>query len=629
MSSKSSAKTTTAAPVGLAVAVAAVVLAGVALILIQYLSLRTALLDDLQAQARLVGDNAASALLFNDAGGAARTLSTLATLPHVRQAELLASDGKALASYLRTGDRRNGAAWPAQGYRIRHDIADVVQPIEVDQQIVGWVRVRAGLEVMYSRLLTFAGTTLVVSAAALGLAFLLVARMREVLSRAESRMHYLVHTDPVTHLPNRHAFVERLESAASRVRETGGGLALLILDLDNFKVVNDGLGHRIGDLLLTMVAQRFSAHLRRDDVVCRTGGDEFAVVLENADIETNATGIARKLLDSLTLHFILDQNEVFVSASIGISFFPADAANTQELIRNADTALHAAKARGKGTFELFAPIMNDRAQQRLSLESRLRRALERREFELYYQPRVELASGRVLGVEALLRWNDGGRLVPPGDFVPVAEDTGLIVPIGDWVLQEACMQAKSWLERGIGPLAVAVNLSARQFDSGDLPNKVHAAVEAAGLDPATLELEITESALMHNAVASAAMLERLSIAGFKLAVDDFGTGYSSMAYLKRFPLHYLKIDRSFVTDLTANRDDEAIVAAIVAMAQALGLEAIAEGVEREEQYARLRELGCQHAQGYLISRPLPPAQLEPLLVARMVGVSGAAPGVPA
>lgn len=607
--------------INIVVAGAAVLLASVALIVLQSLSLRSALLEDLGTQARIVGDNAASALLFNDADAARKTLAPLSALPNILEAELLSPKGEALASYRQSNSEVIDEPWPMKGYRFRFGSVDVVQNIEFDTQVVGVVRLRASLDQLYRRLIGYAGTTLMVSISALALSLLLVARMRKVVSRAESRLQFLAHVDSVTQLPNRHTFNERLDFAVSRLKHFPGRVALLVMDLDNFKLVNDSLGHQSGDLLLGMVAQRFSSSLRRDDIVCRIGGDEFAVILENADRDIDAVHIAEKLLNSLSLPFWIGTHEIFVSASIGLSFYPADAHDTQELIRNADAALYAAKARGKGSFELFTPAMNERAQQRLSLESRLRRALERQEFVLHYQPQVELGSGRIVGVEALLRWKDNDRLVGPNEFIPVAEESGLIVPIGEWVLQEACAQARRWLDKGLPPLRMAVNLSARQFDSDNLLEKVHFAVGAAQLHPGLVELEITESAIMHNTAASARLLQQLSGAGFKVAIDDFGTGYSSMSYLKRFPIHRLKVDRSFVTDLTIDKDDAAIVAAVVAMAHALGLEVIAEGVETREQYAKLRALGCDLGQGYLMSRPLPAADLENLLASGAKGFS--------
>lgn len=604
---------------------AAVLVASLALIALQYFSLRSALLDELGSQSRVIGDNGASALVFGDAAAARKTLSSLSSLPHIREAELLTAGGEVLAAYRQETAPEEGADWPREGHRFSLRTLDVVGSIEFDGQPVGSVRLRAGLDSLYGRLLGYAATTLAVCASALGLALLLVSRMRRVVRRAESRLHFLAHTDPVTHLPNRHAFNERLAFAAARVRQFGGSLALLAIDLDNFKLVNDTLGHQSGDVLLSRVAQRFGGILRREDVVCRTGGDEFAVILEHADREKDAAHIAGKLLGSLAAPIVVGNQEIFVAASIGISFFPADAENTEELVRNADTALYAAKGRGKGMFELFTPAMNERAHQRLSLESRLRRALERREFLLHYQPQIDLRTGRVVGVEALLRWREGGKeMIGPDRFIPIAEESGLIVPIGQWVLQEACAQVRRWIDRGLPPLRMAVNLSARQFDSPTLVQDIFSAAGAARLGPDLLELEITESALMRNTAASASTLRQLSDAGYRLSVDDFGTGYSSMSYLKRFPIDHLKIDRSFVTDLTVDKDDDAIVAAIVAMSHALGLEVVAEGVETREQYARLQELGCDLAQGYLMSRPMAADDLEKLLAA-----PSAVPSVPA
>ena len=599
------------------VAGAAVLFASLMLIFIQFLALRADLLGDLRIQAQIVGDNGASALLFHDPVAARKTLEPLAALPHLREAELLSATGDAvLASYRKLPDTRIDSPWPDEGARFHPHAVDVVHRIEFDGQEVGRVRLRASLEPLYHRLLRYASTTFLVSACALGLAILVVSRMRRAVDRAESRLQYLAHTDPVTGLPNRHAFNERLEFALARVNRFSGSVALLLIDLDNFKLVNDSLGHQSGDLLLAAVAKQFTETLRHGDIVCRIGGDEFAVIVENPAQAIEAAQIGEKLVHAIASPILIGRQEIFVSASIGISFSPGDAADAEELVRTADTALYAAKARGKGMVALFSPEMNAKAQHRLSLESSLRHAIERREFVLHYQPQVELATGRIVGVEALLRWQQPGRLVLPNEFIPVAEESGLIVPIGEWVLQEACAQARRWCDKGLPAVTMAINLSARQFDNPDLPQIVQAAAAAAGLDSDKVELEITESALMRNTTNSAGMLLQLSAAGFRLAVDDFGTGYSSMSYLKRFPIHRLKIDRSFITDLTVDRDDKAIVAAIIAMAQALELDVIAEGVETPEQYAKLQKLGCDLAQGYLLSRPLTAEALEPLLVAR-------------
>ncbi|HZX32510.1 MAG TPA: EAL domain-containing protein [Rhodocyclaceae bacterium] len=613
---------------------AAVLFASLALIALQYFSLRSALLDDLRTQARIIGDNSASVLLFDDAKAAAASLAPLSSLPHMQEAELRTAQGKVLASYDRGEASSDKTPWPKEGYRFGLTSVAVVEPIEFDHQTVGSIRLRAGLNILYGRLLSYAGTTLLVSATALGLALLLVVRMRKAVSRAESQLQYLAHIDPVTQLPNRHAFNQRLAHAVGRYDPARGEVALLIIDLDNFKLVNDTLGHLSGDQLLGMVAKRFSTHLRHDDTVCRIGGDEFAVILEHVLRDDSALAIAQKLIDALAAPFSLGQQEFFISASIGLSFYPADADDTAGMFRNADIALYAAKARGKGTVDQFASAMTERAQHRVSMELNLRRALEQGEFLLHYQPQVELASGRIIGVEALIRWNHEGRLVSPNEFIPVAEDTGLIVPIGEWVLSEACAQARRWQDRGLPTLSMAINLSARQFDAEDLAQKILRAAGEAGIAPERIELEITESAVMHNTAASVRTLQALSDAGFKVAIDDFGTGYSSMSYLKRFPINRLKIDRSFVTDLTADKDDAAMVAAIVAMARALGLEAIAEGVETREQYVLLQQLGCHQGQGYLMSRPLPAAEVEKLLAApaddpvTAPGLS-AVPGVPA
>lgn len=387
------------------------------------------------------------------------------------------------------------------------------------------------------------------------------------------------------------------------------------LDLDRFKAINDTLGHSIGDLLLQSVAERLKACIRSSDTVARLGGDEFVVVLPDLREGAHAAAtVAQKILKSISNPFVIRDTELHTTASIGISLSPDDGIANEDLIANADVAMYRAKESGRNNFHFFAPEMNDSAYERLAMENNLRRALERQEFVLYYQPQVNSETGRIIGAEALVRWRRQGMgLVPPGMFIPIAEESGLIVAIGEWVLQEACRQNNAWQQEGFSPIPVAVNLSAVQFRQKNLTDLVANALQETGLDPRWLELEITESGIMQNAEAAVNTLHSLKQMGLKLSIDDFGTGYSSLSYLKRFPLDKLKIDQSFVRDITTNPDDAAIVTAIIGMAKSLKLRVIAEGVETKGHLDFLTSNGCVEIQGYYFGKPVPADEFGRLL----------------
>jgi diguanylate cyclase (GGDEF)-like protein len=382
-------------------------------------------------------------------------------------------------------------------------------------------------------------------------------------------------------------------------------LAILYINLDRFKVINDSLGHEAGDALLRQVADRLCAQSREGDTVARVGGDEFVVLTENCGNSAEITACAQRLVEQLSVPYRLDQKDCHVTLSIGISTFPADGSDSQSLLKAADVAMYRAKETGRNNYQYYLPSMNIHTLERLELESDLRLALERGEFFLRYQPKVEIASGLITGVEALLRWKHPLRgLVAPLDFIPLAEETGLIVPIGEWVLATACARANAWQGRGLPRLSVAVNLSARQFADSMLLAKLTRIIHASGLDPARLELEITESVVMAHGECAVAVLDKLKSIGVQIAIDDFGTGYSSLAYLKRFPIDTLKVDRSFIRDIPADSGDMKITRAIIAMAHGLRLKVVAEGVETAEQLQFLRGLSCDAVQGYFLYRPL-------------------------
>ena len=428
--------------------------------------------------------------------------------------------------------------------------------------------------------------------------------------QAEERVMHLANHDALTGLPNRRLLIDRLGQALALAHRERQHVAILFMDLDRFKTINDSLGHMVGDALLQTVAQRLSEILREGDTVSRLGGDEFVVVLPNLDRPKDAERVALKLVEALARPFEPGGHELRVSASIGISLFPEDGTDTESLLRNADSAMYHAKDMGRNNYQFFLEQMNVTAAERLRLENDLHRALERREFELHYQPRIAVASGAVCGIEALIRWRHPERgLVLPEHFIPVAEDTGLIVPIGEWVINQACRQGTVWGAAGLPPIPVAVNLSPRQFRQTDLVDTVARALEQHGWPCKLLELEITEGVLMQQTPDTLKTLEALHRLGVGLAIDDFGTGYSSLSYLKRFPVDFLKIDQSFVRDIAVDPDDASIVTAIIGLAHSLGLKVVAEGVENAGQLDFIRNAGCDEAQGHHISHPMPADQL--------------------
>ena len=438
------------------------------------------------------------------------------------------------------------------------------------------------------------------------------------LSQANSQLHHLALHDSLTRLPNRSLLEDRLEQAIRNGQRHNKRFAVMFLDLDRFKTINDSLGHHYGDKLLQGVADRLTAALRAEDTVARLGGDEFVVLLGEVSGAAVVANIAQKLLDLLAAPILIEGQQQSVSASLGISMFPDDGASARDLLGNADSAMYHAKKMGRAHYQFFAPEMNVASGARLQLEQDLRRALDLKQFELHYQPKVDVGSGKVVAMEALVRWRCPQRgMVPPNDFISVSEEIGLIIPLGAWVLREACRQNRAWQDAGLPHMRVAVNLSAYQFRQKDLPEFVASVLEEEGLLASSLELEVTESMVMHNPAEASGILARLHGQGIHISVDDFGTGYSSLSYLKQFRLDTLKIDRSFVRDISSDADDAAIVRSVIALAHSLRLKVIAEGVETDEQLNYLRELGCDEYQGYLRSKPLPAHEFEQLLRASM------------
>ncbi len=433
-------------------------------------------------------------------------------------------------------------------------------------------------------------------------------------NKADERIEYLASHDSLTNLPNRETFNSLLREAIDAAQHHDHRFAVLFIDLDRFKVINDSLGHEAGDLLLLEVADRLRDALRASDVVARLGGDEFVVILDQCGEIDDVQRISTELLAALGKPMELAGHECHTTASIGIAMYPANGADAQTLTKNADMAMYLAKEDGKNGYRFFSKEVKTQSIERLSLESALRRALEREQFSLNYQPKVDMATGQITGVEALLRWAhpDLGN-ISPAQFIPLAEETGLIVPIGRWVVREACAQAMAWQRRGLLPVSMAVNLSPRQFVDEHLLQDVDEALAASGMSPVLLQLEVTESMMMRNVGRALKVLDAIQSRGIRLAIDDFGTGYSSMSLMKHFPIDTIKIDRSFVRDLPQDSEDQAIAQAIISMGKALGMTVVAEGVENVEQEAFLRTHGCDEMQGFLISKPVPARQMAELL----------------
>jgi diguanylate cyclase (GGDEF)-like protein/PAS domain S-box-containing protein len=424
--------------------------------------------------------------------------------------------------------------------------------------------------------------------------------------RDAERIRFLAYYDALTGLPNRTLLADRTAKAIATAQRSGSQVALLFMDLDGFKHVNDSLGHLVGDTLLRLVGERLGEQTRRSDTLARFGGDEFVLLLTDVEGPESIAIAAQRCLDALASPFKLENHDIDITTSIGISVYPDDGDGLEALVKNADTAMYQAKESGRNQYRFFEAAMNARVTSRATLGNELRRALERGELLLHYQPQAEIATGEIVGVEALVRWQHPQLgFISPVDFIPVAEEIGLIGRLGDWVLNEACRQAVAWQQAGLPHIPVAVNLSALQLRSPDFLDSVRRALQSAGLDAHWLELELTESVLMHQVESVMQTLHGLSDLGIRIAIDDFGTGYSSLAYLRRLAIDKLKIDRSFIRDLSIDPEDSLIVATIIRMAHSLRLKVIAEGVEGSEQLATLRAQGCDEIQGYHLSRPLP------------------------
>ena len=608
----------------------ALLLSSVLLIVLLSLLMRGKQIDDAIVQAKIVAANSNAVLMFADEKAGREILHALRAAPSIESAGIFAANGTPLAQYQIYGAKTVPAPselLKRETYAFGLKYLDVAQPVSNHQEVIGAVMLRYDLSSFYQRLLGYAGLIMLVALGALMIVYFFVSRMRMAVSRAELHLDFLAHSDPITALPNRRAFNQRLDEALVQGGEESVEVGLILMDLDNFKVVNDTMGHHCGDEILRMVAQRLNAAARTTDTVCRIGGDEFVIIMRQRDqVATDLEGITRRFMRILAQPFSYQEQEFFLTASFGCSLFPRDARDSQTLIRKADTAMYSAKLEGKNTFAVFEQHMDALAQRRLMLENNLRKALEKQELTLHYQPQIDLKTGRIVGVEALLRWQhpDMGA-ISPSEFIPVAEDSGQIIEIGKWVLREACRQMVLWREARMAPLRMAVNLSARQFKDQALMQTINQALETTGLSPLLLDVEITEGLLMENLQSNIPLMQAMRESGISLSIDDFGTGYSSLSYLKRFPINQLKIDRSFMHDIPG--EGNAFITAIIAMAHSLGLLVVAEGVETPAQMQFLREAGCDVAQGYLFARPMSPDQLAELLSAGVITL-GEAPNLP-
>jgi diguanylate cyclase (GGDEF)-like protein len=603
-----------------------VLLASLTLIAREYFSLRATLLADIAVQTSLIAENSTAALAFRDRDATSEILSALRVSSSIESAIIVDRQYTIQASHPRLQEPPSEAtanpAGPAatfdpkgffpegiasdheQRFSLTH--LYLMRPIANKSRPLGFIFIKARLQPMYEQLAAFIGAAVLALPVfgALGASLLVVGRLRGQVSQARRELYRLAYVDTVTQLPNRNVFNQRLEGMLARMRRRQGRLALLFLDLDNFKFINDTFGHPVGDQLLLGVTRRLSGALRESDLLCRLGGDEFALILEDIDDQSAAAGTARRLLDTLEPPFLIEGREIYVSTSIGISLYPDDGADPEFLLKSADTAMYHAKEQGRNNFQFFSKELNSRTARRLELETGFRRALERGEFHLVYQPIFDLESQRTTGVETLLRWQSPNGPIAPDEFIPVAEESGMILPIAHWALRRACEQLRAWREAGLSDLEIAVNLSTRQFRDPHLVPQIAEIIAATGTPPQSLWLEITETTLMTDTAAALRKLHELRALGIRLAIDDFGTGYSSLSYLKKLPIAKLKIDRSFIADLPDDGDASAITEAILALARSLRLMTVAEGVETAEQMEFLTQRGCQAAQGYHIGMPV-------------------------
>jgi diguanylate cyclase (GGDEF)-like protein len=601
----------------------ALLIAFILLMVHQYVVSRSLMLDELHTEAAIIGANSAAALVFNDTKAAQETIGTVRLSPRITGGALYRADGNQLASasderwrfplsLMSAGDQDvqtlieipNSTAYGVFGGVLRHDI-------RVEDAKVGTLLLQVSFSSLYWRMFEYALGVLVIATVALTLAYRLTSGLRRRMVRAEEMLEQLAFYDPVTGLPNRRLFERELRLAAARVARERVGAALLFIDVDDFKKVNDSLGHEVGDQVLKMIGERMTAVLRSGDVVARLGGDEFAAILFGIGDPENAAKVARLMIESIAMPFPTQPTSSHVGLSMGVLLLPADDNDPAVLLRRADMAMYVAKTHGKNSFHFFSEAIDARVRSDLALEVGLRQALQEggRGLWVAYQPQLCAQTRQLVGVEALLRWQrEDGRQMSPGEFIPVAEQTGLIIEIGEWVLNQVCRDLATMRARGVDLPKVSVNVSPRQLLRGSrVVERFCETLVRFGEPVGRFEFELTESALMED--GGSAVLDAFHMAGFSLSIDDFGTGYSSLGYLKRFRVSELKIDQNFVRDLPGDTENAAIVTAVVQMSRALNLNVVAEGVETEAQAEFLRACGCHILQGYLLGRPMPPAAL--------------------
>ncbi|UJP05731.1 MAG: EAL domain-containing protein [Nitrosomonas sp.] len=632
------------------------------------LSSRNSLIQEITNQAYMLGESLAASIAFNDFQSAETILAALHWSPHIQQVVVVDTAGKIFAAYPRSPVDGFDQTASVSDYFTEIRVQHVIQ---ISTQTLGEIYIDATLDPIYLQLRKFALFALLALIVACALGILMLKRMQlnlirpiveltdymrmisstndyslrfhlgnndelgelatgfnamldkieshrinldhELLRRkeAESRLHQFAYFDNVTRLPNRHYFKERLENIVNATLKHNTCCCVMLIDLDDFKHVNDTLGHHVGDELLFAVAQRLNQDLREGDVLCRIGGDEFAMILENTQNTRQVELIAERVINKLSLPFMLSGKEVFIGASIGASFCPDDTTDIPTLLRNADNAMYSAKNRGKNHCLIYKPEMETKSMKRFTLEHALRRALEQKELFLLYQPLIDIHRNQVIGFEALVRWrNPSLGMINTSDFIPIAEEIGLIVPIGEFVLRTACAQMRDWKNRYGFEGIISVNISGRQLTKPGIVENIAAIAQTAGLPYQQLMIELTESILMDHSQETLDKLEKLNQLGFSIAVDDFGTGYSSMSYLKRYPLKSLKIDRSFIADLPEKSNDVAITKAIIAMGRSLGMKITAEGVEAPQQLDFLIKHQCDIVQGFYYGAPMSAEQAE-------------------
>jgi diguanylate cyclase (GGDEF)-like protein len=585
---------------GMALLLALVLLAGQ-----RWYAGRQALLDDLTVQAGLIGANASAALIFNDGQAAGEMLGALRDSPMVIEAALYRNDGSRLATYGDEGELGFGGSMPPPGREFSLQEVRLVQPVQIENRVLGAIALRGGTQRLYTDLLHFIAGFIAVAAVVSALAHLAGRRLRLRMAAAEAELEHLALNDQLTGLPNRYAFHQALERTVAHAVRSNTTAALLYLDADGFKKVNDLFGHSVGDRVLQEVAGRLRGALRRTDMVARLGGDEFAVVLHDVTSPDDAARVAEYLIKLAAEPFPVDDHPAYLGLSIGIAMIPGDGDTAERLLHNADLAMYQAKERGRGNCQFFSDRIGEAVRRRLDIEAELRTAIHQGQIYLAYQPQVEAAGGALRGLEALARWRHPERgIISPAEFIPVAEESSLIVELGRHVFALACADIVSLRAAGFAVPPVAVNVSVRQLSSGRFADEIAATLREHRLSTADVEIELTESAVMDRPEENEPVLAELKVSGMRIAIDDFGTGYSSLSYLKRLPVGKVKIDRSFVRDLPENAESVAIAKSIIDMAHALGLKVVAEGGETAAQVDCLHGLGCDLLQGYYTGRPM-------------------------